>query len=149
MTLENLLAIHKLQRFEASAAGVQRLLAAARRNLNDAGIEALSAENRFDAAYKAIMQCAMIGLWANGFRTSTSQPGHHQIALQALPKTLGLSQDTVIILDALRKQRNISDYEGDPVTDGVVVECRKQAALLLEHLQTWLHEHRPDLLGNH
>ncbi|WP_374327243.1 hypothetical protein [Azonexus sp.] len=29
MTLENLLAIHKLQRFEASAVGVQRLLAAA------------------------------------------------------------------------------------------------------------------------
>ena len=27
---------------------------------------ALSLENRFDAAYKAIMQCAMIGLWANG-----------------------------------------------------------------------------------
>ena len=33
MTLENLLAIHKLQSFEASAAGVQRLLAAAGRNL--------------------------------------------------------------------------------------------------------------------
>ena len=65
MTLENLLAIHKLQSFEASAAGAQRLLAAAGRNLADAGIAALSSENRFDAAYKAIMQCAMIGLWAN------------------------------------------------------------------------------------
>ena len=148
MTLENLLAIHKLQRFEASAAGVQRLLAAARRNLNDADIEALSAENRFDAAYKAIMQCAMIGLWANGFRTSTSLPGHHQTALQVLPKTVGISQETVIVLDALRKQRNISDYEGDPIVDGAVVECCKRAALLLEHLQTWLHEHRPDLLDN-
>lgn len=86
MTLENLLAIHKLQRFEPSAAGVRQLLAAVERNLADAKIEALSSENRFDAAYKAIMQCAMIGLWANGYRASTSQPGHHQTALQILPK---------------------------------------------------------------
>ena len=33
MTLENLLAIHKLQSFEPSAVGVQRLLLAAERNL--------------------------------------------------------------------------------------------------------------------
>lgn len=146
MTLENLLAIHKLQNFEPSAAGVQRLLAAAERNLVDAGIAALSAENRFDAAYKAIMQCAMIGLWANGYRTSISQPGHHQTALQVLPKTLDLSQDRVIVLDALRKQRNLSDYEGDPVSDGAVEECCKQAALLLADTRAWLEKHRPDLL---
>jgi hypothetical protein len=125
MTLENLLAIHKLQSFEASSVGVQRLLAAADRNLVDAAIMALSSENRFDAAYKAIMQCAMIGLWANGYRTSTSQPGHHQTALQVLPKTLGLERDVVIVLDALRKQRNLNDYEGDPVSDSAVAECCK------------------------
>ena len=123
MTLENLLAIHRLQSFTPSREGVQRLLAAAQRNLTDARLAALSADNRFDAAYKAIMQCAMIGLWANGYRTSTNQPGHHQTALQALPKTLGIKQDEVFVLDALRKQRNLSDYEGDPVTEAAVVEC--------------------------
>jgi hypothetical protein len=147
MTLENLLAIHKLQRFEASSTGVQRLLAAAERNLVDAGIAALSSENRFDAAYKAIMQCAMIGLWANGYRTSTSQPGHHQTALQVLPKSMGVAQDVVIVLDALRKQRNLNDYEGDPVTDAAVLECCEQAQRLIEHTQAWLREKRPDLLG--
>jgi hypothetical protein len=146
VTLENLLAIHKLQRFEASAAGVQRLLAAAERNLADAGLAALSSENRFDAAYKAIMQCAMIGLWANGYRTSTSQPGHHQTALQVLPKSLGIATDVVIVLDALRKQRNLNDYEGDPVTDAVVAECCKQAQLLVQHTRTWLRENRPDFM---
>ena len=148
MTLENLLAIHKLQAFDASAAGVQRLLTAAERNLCDADLEALSPENCFDAAYKAIMQCAMIGLWANGYRTSTSQPGHHQTALQVLPKTMGVAQDVVIVLDALRKQRNLNDYEGDPIADSVVAECRHQAARLLEHLRVWLQRHRPDLLAN-
>ena len=147
MTLENLLAIHRLQNFTPTREGVQRLLAAAQRNLTDARLAALSADNRFDAAYKAIMQCAMIGLWANGYRTSTNQPGHHQTALQALPKTLGVKQDDVIVLDALRKQRNLSDYEGDPITEAAVVECVKQAENLIRHVQQWLGKQRPDLVS--
>ena len=147
MTLENLLAIKLLQAFDATPAGVQRLLASAERNLADARLAGLSADNRFDATYKTILQCAMIGLWANGYRTSTSQPGHHQTALQALPKTLGIAQDVVIVLDALRKLRNLSDYEGDPITDAAVAECLAQAGPLLAHTQQWLHAHRPDLLS--
>lgn len=147
MTLENLLAIHRLQAFEATPNGVLRLLASAERNLADARLAQLSNDNQFDAAYKAIMQCAMIGLWANGFRTATSQPGHHQTALQALPKTLGLTTDTVIVLDALRKQRNLNDYEGNPIADAAVRECLTQAEWLLAHTRQWLQEHRPDLLA--
>ena len=147
MTLENLLAIHRLQTFEPTANGVSRLLASAERNLADARLVGLSADNRFDAAYKTIMQCAMVGLWANGFRTATSQPGHHQTAIQSLPKTLGLDQDTVIVLDALRKQRNLNDYEGDPVTEAAVRECLSQAEKLIAHTQKWLQANRSDLLA--
>ncbi len=146
MTLANLLAIQRLQAFNATAQGVQRLLAAATRNLLDAKLAQLSAENRFDAAYKCIMQCAMLGLWAQGYRTSTSQPGHHQTALQALPLTMGLSHNVVIVLDALRKQRNLNDYEGDPVRDAVVTECITQAEALLAHTRQFLHIQFPDLL---
>jgi hypothetical protein len=150
MTLENLQAIHRLQAFEPTPGGVLRLLASAERNLVDARLSELSNDNRFDAAYKTIMQCAMIGLWAKGFRTATSQPGHHQTALQTLPKTLGMTADTVIVLDALRRQRNLNDYEGDPVTDAAVRECLTQAEALLAHTRQWLQDHRPDLLtGNH
>lgn len=147
MTLENLLAIRRLQAFEPTADGVQRLLAAAARNLADAQLAGLSADNRFDAAYKAIMQCAMVGLWANGYRTSTSQPGHHQTALQALPLTLGIDQDTVIVLDALRKQRNLSDYEGNPITDAAVAESIARAEALLACTEQWLAKQRPDLIA--
>ena len=62
MTLANLLAIQRLLAFSATPEGVQRLLAAAARNLADARIAQLSPENRFDAAYKCILQCAMVGL---------------------------------------------------------------------------------------
>ena len=146
MTLANLLAIQRLLAFNATPEGVQRLLAAAARNLADAQIAQLSSENRFDAAYKCILQCAMLGLWARGYRTSTSQPGHHQTALQALPLTMGLPTDTTIVLDALRKQRNLSDYEGDPVSDGVVTACLAQAHALLAHTQRFLQSQFPDLL---
>lgn len=146
MTLQNLLAIRLLQPFEATPEGVARLLEAAARNLADARLDVVSADNRFDAAYKAIMQCAMIGLWANGYRTITSQPGHHQTALQALPKTLGVDQDVVIVLDALRKQRNRNDYEGEPASEASIKECIAQADALLALTRRWLKKHRPELL---
>ena len=74
MTLQNLLGTRQLQQHAADCASVLKLLAAARRNLADARVDAIGNDNRFDAAYKCIMQCAMLGLWANGYRTSTSQP---------------------------------------------------------------------------
>lgn len=146
MTLTNLLAIQRLQAFEASAEGVQRLLAAATRNLADAQLQALSPENRFDAAYKCILQCAMLGLWAQGYRTATSQPGHHQTALQSLPLTMALPKDVIIVLDALRKKRNQNDYEGDPVSQAVVTECIAQARSLLANTRDFLQTQFPALL---
>ena len=148
MTLANLLAIQRLQAFSATPQGVQRLLAAAARNLADAQLQQLSAENRFDAAYKCILQCAMLGLWARGYRTSTSQPGHHQTALQALPLSMGLPNDVVIVLDALRKQRNLNDYEGDVIASAVVTECIAQARALLAHTRQFLATQFPDLLNS-
>lgn len=146
MSLVNLLKINKLQVHSPSRDAVQRLLEAANRNIADAHITEISAENRFDAAYKCIMQCAMLALWVNGYRTSTSQPRHHQTAIQTLPITIGLAQTTVIVLDALRKQRNVSDYEGDPISDQAVIECIKQAEQLYQNINVWISKNRADLV---
>ena len=144
MSLDNLVG-RTLERAAPERAGIARMLAAAERNLADARLQALSAENRFDAAYKAILQCAMVALRANGFRTLTSQPGHHQTALQSLPLTIGLARDTMILLDALRKQRNLADYEGDPVTAQTVAESLAQAQRLLADVKAWLKAKKPEL----
>ena len=61
MTLQNLLGV-SLAAVAPDRASVARLLAAATRNIADAKLAALSAENRFDAAYKAIMQLSIIAL---------------------------------------------------------------------------------------
>lgn len=127
MTLQNLLAIQSLVEFKAQRGDIQRILKAAERNLTDAAVTAISDENRFDAAYKCIMQCAMVSLMANGYRTSTSKPGHHQTAIQALTLSVGLDAKTVVVLDTLRKQRNINDYDGAPIRPTLVEECQRQA----------------------
>lgn len=146
MSLQNLLAIGQLQSHQPEAAGIAKLLQAARRNLGDAGVEQVSPDNRFDAAYKCIMQCAMVGLWANGYRTSTSKPGHHQTAIQSLGLTMGVAQADIIVLDALRRQRNVSDYDGDPVSTATLQAAIERATRLLSHAEHWLRTHRPDLL---
>jgi len=121
-----------------------RLLQAARQNLADARLAQVSSGNRFDAAYKCIMQCAMLGLWAHGWRTSTSQPGHHQTAIQTLDHTLGVSKQDLIVLDALRRQRNVNDYEGDPIADATLHACLQAAEKLLEHTLRWLRTEHPE-----
>jgi hypothetical protein len=125
---------------------VQRLLAAIERNLADTAVEGLSDETRFDAAYKAVMQCAMVAMLAAGYRPSTSEPGHHQMMIQTLPLTLGLANDAWVLLDALRKQRNANDYTGQPVSPSAVTECIAQAKALRKLLRAQLTAKHPKLL---
>lgn len=146
MTLQNLQRIGKIKDHAPTAAEVQRLLAAIDRNIADAGVDAISDENRFDAAYKAVMQCALVAMLAAGYRPSTSEPGHHQTMIQSLPLTLGVPNEVWVVLDALRKQRNASDYTGQPITPGLVSECLGQAQALKKQLGAALAASQPALL---
>lgn len=93
MTLQNLLAIQRLQAFEANAAGVLRLLAAAERNLADAAIKQLSIDNRFDAAYKYMMQCAS---WAYGQTATEPLPANRgTIRPRCKPRPKPLALDPI------------------------------------------------------
>ncbi len=83
---------------------------------------------------------------AKGYRTLTSKPGHHQTMLQLLGKTVGLDRDTVIVIDALRKQRNVADYSGDLVSDSAMNDCLQQAEYLLDLVKHWFAKNYPDLL---
>ncbi len=145
MTLQNLLGL-TLDAITPDRLLLARLLAAADRNIADAQLEGLSAENRFDAAYKAVMQLANVALNANGYRTLTSKPGHHQTAIQTLSLTIALPPATVIVLDALRKQRNLSDYCGDLVPESAAAQCLASARELRVQVLAWMKTSRPELL---
>lgn len=66
MTLNNLVGI-SLEKINVNHDMIKKLIAAAERNIADSKIKTVSAENRFDAAYKAIMQIANAALQANGY----------------------------------------------------------------------------------
>ena len=147
MTLSNLQKTGQLKAHKTDAAEIKRLLEAAERNLKDSGAANISAENRFDAAYKTIMQSALAALMANGFIPDTKRPGHHATTLQSLPKTIGMDSGRVVVLDVLRRKRNLADYTGDDIAEASVKECRAEAARLLAEVKAWLKKNRPDLIG--
>lgn len=146
MTLDNLQKIGQLKPHETSREEVRRLLDAASRNLADSEVTSISTETRFDAAYKSIMQAALVALMANGFRPETSRPGHHATVLQSLTKTIGLTGDRTVVLDAFRRKRNLSDYSGGWVDEASTVSCIAEARALLQDVEKWLAENRPELV---
>jgi len=146
MTLDNLLGIGRLKAHKPSRDDVSRLLASADASLRDAKRGELSPGSRLDLAYKAIMQAALAALYANGFRPSTSEPGHQQTTIQTLPKTIGLAADQMTVLDNFRRARNLADYEGAEVEEAKARECAEWAGRLIKDVRNWLKKNRPDLL---
>jgi hypothetical protein len=88
MSLKNLVGV-SLAEVPASRETIVRLLSAATGHIADAQATNITAETRFGAAYTAIRMLADVALNANGYRTLTSRPGHHQTAIQTLPLTIG------------------------------------------------------------
>lgn len=134
MTSEHLLNLQRIGQLDAvpfSAELLAKMLAAANSRLQDARRADNSPETRFDCAYTAIRAVADAALLKQGFRTSTSKPGHHQTTLQCLVHTLGVEPSTVRVLDGLRKQRNLTDYDGEVITQAVLQECLAQAEALI------------------
>jgi hypothetical protein len=147
MSLQNLSKIGQLHPHEARADEVARLLAAVQRNLKDARLDGISSETRFDCAYKAIMQCALIALMAAGYRPASNAPGHHQTMIQSLPLTLSVGDDTWITLDGFRKKRNQNDYLGVAISEAEAEEALSHATRLFETIRAHLKARHPRLLG--
>lgn len=145
MSLQSLVGI-SLERITPAKETIKRLVEGAARHIADAKVQAISGETCFGSAYTAIRMLADVGLHAHGYRTLTSRPGHHQTAIQTLPTTMGIDPQTVIRLDKLRKQRNLTEYTGDLIPESAVKECLAQAESLFAMTRDWLKGNRPDLL---
>ena len=145
VSLQNLLKIGQIKAHPTEAAEVQKLLAAAARNLVDARTTTIGPETRFDAAYKALMQTALAALLAHDYRPDTNRPGHHVTVIQGLALTIGLPAARISVLDTLRRQRNLSDYTGEDIDDSSVGHCVAEAGQLLQEVTAWLRANRPHL----
>ena len=146
--MENLVRTGKLSSLKPAPEEVSKLLGASRRNLKDAHVKEISPETQLDTAYKCIIQCALAALTANGFRPSPNELGHHVTLIQSLPKIIGLSNDRMIVLDKLRRMRNLNDYSGDSITGEEAAACKRAAKALLEDVEKWFKRKHPDMLLN-
>lgn len=133
--LENLAKCKSLDHVPPSPSLALNKLLSAKKRLADARSQHISRETRFDAAYNAIRDMAEIGLLIRGFRTVSKGGGHHQMAIQCLKHTLAIDDDRIQIIDRLRKQRHVADYEGETVTQQELSECIRQAEQLLPILE--------------
>ena len=145
MSLEGLEKIGQIKPHPVDAAEINQLLAAAARNLKDAHLQDNSTETRFDRAYKAVMQSALVALMANGYRPSTNVPGHQMTMIQSLTITMGLEPKRMVVLDALRRKRNLNDYLGADLDEESTQACVAEAIRLRDDVTAWLKATHPEL----
>ena len=138
MSLAEMLLRDELRQEPETPGEVKRLLEAIDRRLDDAGNEANHPETRLEQAYHAILNCALVGLRANGLRP-TDRRGHHVVALESLSSTLGILDDRVDYFQTLRDLRNKDLYTGGVhVTVRQAEEAIQEAQALRSELERWL-----------
>ena len=146
MSLDNLVSTGQLKTHAPAPDEIQRLLRSIDRCIADSRVATISAEARFDCAYRAIVQCALVALAASGFRPSTNVPGHQRTMIQTLPLSMRTPGDVVLVLDALRRKRNLTDYLGESIDAESLNECIAQATSLERHTLAWLKQNHAELL---
>jgi hypothetical protein len=126
---------------------IQSQLRAAMQKFKDSQNTSVSGPTRLEAAYDAILMCALAVFAAEGYRIS-SQPGHHRIALEGLAGTLNLGQGVQDQLEALLDLRN-SKYDGFDVVDNTTLkDALDLSQKMLDAVSTWFAKQHPDLLAS-
>jgi hypothetical protein len=145
MSLHNLVG-RGLEKAATDKAEVARYLAKIRRKLEDSRKTSISLDSRFDIAFEALLQIALAALRVNGYRTTT-EAGHQQLAIQVLPKSLGVEAKEVRTLDEFRKKRSIGLYEADfEPSESEVKAVIRSVESLLEKLLGHIKTAHPELL---
>lgn len=135
-----------LQAEPTDAAEITRFLAKIDAKLADCQSDSISLDTRFDIAYEALLQCGLAALRAHGLRPD-SKGGHHVMALQTLPTTIGFPKEKIRVLDEFRKQRAAGLYDGSFNPSEAELRALVDTAIgLRQALIIWLKGNKPDLL---
>jgi len=116
------------------------------RALNDAKVEAISDDLRFQAAFSAGLTAANIALRASGYRTRV-QTGHHQKIVESLELTLQADGKLIQKLKVFSKKRNATSYDAaGSVSAQDLEQAIKVATELEQQLNAWLIKFHPELV---
>jgi len=123
---------------EAITSGeVTRFRDSIRDRLKDAANSEISSRTRLELAYYAILDCALLALRVEGYRTK-SERGHHRVALQTLEETVGASSSDIDYYFELARIRSASLYGATPISESDAREALEAARELAEKVNAWV-----------
>jgi hypothetical protein len=146
MTWKELLAENRVEAQTTSKQQLDDLRSAVARNLQDAAIAQLSADNRFGLAYEAALLLGKMAVACAGYRVKGL--GAHQTTFAALKLTLGAAvSGTAAYLERCRRKRNELSYDmAGVVTDTEATEILAQATSLHKTVEQWIAANHPHLV---
>lgn len=125
---------------------IQSQLRAAVQKHKDSRNPSVSGPTRLDAAYDAVLFCALAVFAAQGYRIA-SRPGHHRIAMEGLAGTLELGEGLHDELETLLDLRN-SKYDGfESVDERTLADALQLSDNVLTRVSQWLVQHHADLVA--
>lgn len=147
MKLDDWLANRWISEHKTSSEELSDLRAVVERDLQDAGIESLSADRRFATAYNAALQLSKMALAAAGYRLSKGHGGHEQ-AFDVVKYVIPSEEiaDLCDYFDTCRRKRNDIDYDSaDVVTDTEFSEILGRVFEYRGLIEAWIGNNRPEL----
>src|SRR5438552_5347131 len=110
MTWQGLLQAQRIKPHRSSRRELDDLRDVVERDLQDAGVRALSSDRRFAPAYNAALQWAKIVIACSGYRVVGS--GYHLTTFEALEIAMGPTVSALVVyFDTCRRKRNQVDYD--------------------------------------
>jgi uncharacterized protein (UPF0332 family) len=143
MSWQSLLQAQKIKRHQTSRQEIEDLRNVVERDLQDGGIESISADRRFATAYNAVLQLSKIVIACSGYRVAG--PGHHRTTFEALEIAMGSSVSAMAAyFDMCRRKRNQVDYDcANAATESETKDLIQKPEEFRERVETWVRTHRP------
>ena len=121
------------------------LLGIISRDLQDARVEAISEDRRFEAAFNAARTAATVALRASGYRTVV-QVGHHLKTIDSLEFTIEADPRLIQKMRVFSKKRNATSYDSaGNVSDQELEEAINVANQLRQSVIAWLRTNHTEL----
>ena len=143
MTLETWTRNDWLKPHKTSSQEPDGLLSIVAREQADSQVEGVSADGRFNHAYRAAVTLATVLLLASGYAPARGQ-SHHYRTIEAIPEILGpRAKDDATYLQSCRAKRNAAEY--DAANEATETEVEELVAFTKEFEKTvrgWLRRRR-------
>jgi hypothetical protein len=138
MTWKELLAAGRVESHLTSKQELDDLQKAVRRNLHDATLPGLSADNKFGLAYEAGLLLAKMAVACAGYRVKGQ--GAHQTTFVALKLAMGASvAKTASYLERCRRKRNQISYDtAGLVSDTEAEELAAETEKFRRAVEGWI-----------